>query len=43
MWPNKNQPDLRPAQGLGYKEIKAIAPTHPFVPKGAIGELLINQ
>jgi len=43
MWPNKNQPDLRPAQGLGYNEIKAIAPTYPFVPKGAIGELLINQ
>jgi len=43
MWPNKNQPDLRPGQDMGYKEIKAIAPTHPFVPKGAIGELLINQ
>jgi cholesterol oxidase len=43
MWPNKNQPDLRPEQGLGYKKVSAVAPTHPVVPKGAIGELIINR
>jgi cholesterol oxidase len=43
MWPNKNQPDLRPEQGAGYKQVIAVAPTHPVVPKGAIGELLTSQ
>jgi len=40
-WPNNNQSDERPQQGLGYKRIRAVAPIKPFVPKGAIGELKI--
>jgi cholesterol oxidase len=43
MWPNKNQPDLRPEQGMSYKKVSAVVPTHPVVPKGAIGELIINR
>ena len=43
MWPNKNQPDARPEQGAGYKKVEAVVPTHPVVPKGAIGELIINR
>lgn len=40
-WPNKNQSEQRPQQGQEYKKISAVAPIKPFVPKGAIGELII--
>jgi len=39
MWPNKGDIDNRPAQNEKYQQINAIAPHHPFVPVGAVGEL----
>lgn len=41
LWPNKGETDPRPAQGSAYKTLNPISPAHPFVPKGAIGELRI--
>jgi cholesterol oxidase len=43
LWPNKGQVDLRPDQGLGYQKINPIAPQHPVVPQGAIGELFLGR
>ena len=38
-WPNKNEPDPRPEQGVKYARIKAIPPRNPVVPKSASGAL----
>ena len=35
LWPNKNQDDLRPAQGQAYQRLAPIAPEHPVVPATA--------
>lgn len=43
LWPNKGEKDLRPLQGAAYEMLKPIAPHSPFVPKGAVGELIIRQ
>jgi len=40
-WPNKGELDPRPVQNSEYKRINAVAPHSPFVPAGAIGELLM--
>ena len=43
MWPNKGEIDPRPVQGAAYKKISAVAPIAPVVPRGAIGELRIDE
>ena len=43
MWPNKGETDPRPVQGAAYKKISAVAPIAPVVPRGAIGELRIDE
>jgi cholesterol oxidase len=40
-WPNKGDLDPRPVQNSEYRRINAVAPHSPFVPAGAIGELLM--
>jgi cholesterol oxidase len=42
LWPNKGEKDLRPQQGIAYERLQPIAPHSPFVPKGAVGELLVR-
>jgi cholesterol oxidase len=39
LWPNKNQEDLRPAQGEAYRRLAPIEPEHPVVPADALGAL----
>ena len=39
LWPNKGEKDGRPEQGAPYQMLAKVAPHHPFVPLGAIGEL----
>ncbi|MFI0898777.1 GMC oxidoreductase [Streptomyces sp. NPDC020983] len=39
LWPNKGEPDPRPAQGEPYREIPAVPPAEPAVPDGAFGAL----
>ena len=40
-WPNKGELDPRPVQNTQYTRINAVMPNKPFVPAGAIGELLM--
>ncbi|MFE9909185.1 GMC oxidoreductase [Streptomyces clavifer] len=39
LWPNKGEPDPRPAQGLAYERLAAVAPKAPAVPEQAFGAL----
>jgi cholesterol oxidase len=39
LWPNKGEPDPRPAQGEGYRRIAAVPPAAPAVPAEAFGAL----
>jgi len=39
MWPNKNEPDLRPRLGDGYRRVSPVAPAQPTVPPWAPGAL----
>ncbi len=39
LWPNRGEPDLRPALGEAYRRIGPVAPHHPTVPEGAPGTL----
>ena len=41
LWPNKGEKDSRPTQGERYEKLKAVPPSSPVVPKGALGELKI--
>ncbi len=41
LWPNKGEPDPRPAQGEPYERLAPVAPRRPVVPKGAYGELVL--
>jgi cholesterol oxidase len=41
-WPNKGDPDTRPALGSGYARIAPIMPHRPLVPAGAPGELRLD-
>jgi cholesterol oxidase len=38
-WPNKGEPDPRPAQGTPYERIAPVEPRHPAVPEEAFGAL----
>ncbi|QWF79576.1 GMC family oxidoreductase [Amycolatopsis sp. CA-230715] len=35
MWPNKGEPDQRPAQAEGYRRLEPVAPKNPAVPAEA--------
>lgn len=35
LWPNKGEPDSRPAPGIGYQRIPPVAPANPVVPADA--------
>jgi cholesterol oxidase len=35
LWPNKGEPDPRPAPGAPYERLAPVAPRHPVVPAGA--------
>ncbi|KAA0101450.1 GMC family oxidoreductase [Mycolicibacterium sp. P1-5] len=39
LWPNKDEEDLRPAQGQPYRRLTPIAPKNPVVPTEAPGGL----
>lgn len=39
LWPNKGEPDSRPAQCAPYRRVGAIAPIAPAVPSSAAGAL----
>ncbi|WP_149561818.1 GMC family oxidoreductase [Streptomyces cacaoi] len=38
-WPNKGEPDPRPAQHEPYRRLGPVAPARPAVPEGAFGAL----
>jgi cholesterol oxidase len=38
-WPNKGEPDPRPAPGAAYARLDPVAPAHPAVPEHAPGAL----
>jgi cholesterol oxidase len=38
-WPNKGQPDQRPALGEPYSRLAPVPPASPAVPEGAMGAL----
>jgi cholesterol oxidase len=38
-WPNRGDPDPRPALGTGYQRIEPVTPRHPAVPAAAPGSL----
>jgi cholesterol oxidase len=39
LWPNKGKPDLRPAQGETYVQVRPTPPEFPLVPSAAPGAL----
>lgn len=39
LWPNKGEPDRRPAVGSGYVEVAPVQPSNPVVPVTAPGAL----
>ncbi|MEU3473641.1 GMC family oxidoreductase [Rhodococcus sp. NPDC006774] len=39
LWPNKGEPDRRPAVGTEYQEVTPTQPVHPVVPVSAPGAL----
>jgi cholesterol oxidase len=39
LWPNRGDPDPRPAYGEPYERVDAVPPRRPAVPAGAPGEL----
>jgi len=39
LWPNKGEPDARPALGSAYESVAPVAPLSPVVPESAPGAL----
>ncbi|MBB3665432.1 cholesterol oxidase [Prauserella sediminis] len=39
LWPNKGEPDPRPALGSDYRRVRAVPPKNPVVPEAAPGAL----
>ncbi len=39
LWPNKDEPDPRPALGAPYRRVSPVRPRHPVVPEDAPGAL----
>jgi cholesterol oxidase len=42
LWPNRGEPDPRPPLGAPYERLAPVAPGHPTVPAGAVGELRLT-
>ncbi|MDQ4037313.1 MAG: GMC oxidoreductase, partial [Actinomycetota bacterium] len=42
MWPNKNQPDPRPAPGAPYEPVTPVPPIQPAVPPSAPAALRLS-
>ena len=42
MWPNKGEPDARPALGEPYRRVEPVAPVRPQVPEHAPGGLRLR-
>ena len=42
MWPNRGEPDPRPAPGQPYRRVPPVRPRAPVVPAGAPGELRLS-
>jgi cholesterol oxidase len=38
-WPNRGEPDSRPALGTAYAPVAPVTPAHPVVPDSAPGAL----
>jgi len=43
LWPNRGQPDPRPAMGAPYRRVDPVAPEHPVVPPGAPAALRLGR
>lgn len=43
LWPNRGQPDTRPAMDAPYRRVPPIAPLHPVVPAGAPAALRLGR
>ena len=43
MWPNKGEPDPRPAPGSPYQRVEPVYPVRPAVPAGAYAELRFTR
>jgi cholesterol oxidase len=43
LWPNRGQPDPRPATGEAYRRVEPVVPQHPVVPVGAPAELRLGR
>jgi cholesterol oxidase len=43
LWPNKTDPDPRPAEGEPYRRVDPVEPRHPIVPPGAPAALRIGR
>ncbi|WP_374211000.1 GMC oxidoreductase [Streptomyces sp. MCA2] len=41
LWPNKGEPDPRPAQGRAYQRLAPVEPVRPAVPREAFGALTL--
>ena len=39
LWPNRGEPDARPAPGQPYRRLAPVAPREPAVPSSAPGAL----
>jgi cholesterol oxidase len=39
LWPNRGEPDTRPALGSAYRRVAPVAPAGPLVPEAAPGAL----
>jgi cholesterol oxidase len=42
LWPNRGEPDPRPAQGAAYRRVDPVAPRAPAVPPTAFGRLSVS-
>jgi cholesterol oxidase len=42
MWPNRGEPDPRPAVGDAYRRVDPVAPVRPVVPAHARGALRLT-
>ena len=43
LWPNKGEPDRRPALGAAYRQVAPVWPTTPIVPESAPGALRLPK
>lgn len=43
LWPNRSEPDPRPAPGEAYVRLAPVPPAQPAVPEGAVGALRLTS